>query len=200
MAIYKFSNVGGFGTYQRYNDFLAGNPAVILDNGAYFPLGEFTLASAQANVEFTNIPQIYTHLQIRGISRSTDSSAFTQTNLTINNVITNYTLHQLFGDGSSATAFALTGQASTLFECMTANTATANIYGVTILDILDYKSINKNKTFRILAGFDANGSGRLALSSGMTTTNTNAVTSIKLTPRFGNFAANSMFALYGVLA
>ena len=41
------------------------------DAGSMFPIGEFTLASAQANVEFTNIPQTYTHLQIRAISKNT---------------------------------------------------------------------------------------------------------------------------------
>jgi hypothetical protein len=149
-------------------------------------------------ITFSAIPSTYKHLQIRGISRSTDSSANTQTKLTINGVTTNYTLHQLFGDGSSATAFALTAQSSTLFEAMTADTATASIYGVTIIDILDYLSTDKYKTFRIMGGYDANGSGRLALSSGMTTTNTNAVTSVTLTPRFGNFKQYSSFALYGI--
>jgi len=155
-------------------------------------------AGGSSSIDFTSIPSTYKHLQIRGISRSTDSSAYTQTKLTINGVTTNYTLHQLFGDGSSATAFAATGQASTQYESMTADTASASIYGFTIIDILDYLSTDKYKTFRIMGGYDANGSGRLALSSGMTTTNTNAVTSVTLTPRFGNFKQYSSFALYGI--
>ncbi len=168
-------------------------------SGAYDALATVTVPSAgAASIEFAGIPTDYKHLQIRGISRSTDSSAYTQTKLTINGVTTNYTLHQLFGDGSSASAYALTGQASTQFEAMTADTATASIYGATIIDILDYQSVNKYKTFRILAGYDANGSGRLALSSGMTTTNTNAVTSVTLTPRFGNFKQHTTFSLYGI--
>jgi hypothetical protein len=166
---------------------------------SYESIQTFTVGSGgSASIDFTSIPSTYKHLQIRGISRSTDSANFTQTKLTINGVTTNYTLHQLFADGASATAFAQTGQASTLYECMTADTATANIFGVTILDILDYTSTDKNKTFRIFAGFDANGSGRMALSSGMTTTNTNAVTSVTLTPRFGNFKQHTQFALYGI--
>jgi hypothetical protein len=167
--------------------------------GSYESISTVTVGGGgAADVQFTSIPSTYKHLQVRGISRSTDSANFTQTKLTINGVTTNYTLHQLFGDGASATAFAATGQASTLYESMTADTATASIYGVTILDILDYTSTNKHKTFRIMAGYDANGSGRLALSSGMTTTNTNAVTSVTLTPRFGNFKQYTQFALYGI--
>jgi hypothetical protein len=167
--------------------------------GAYDALATITVPSAgAASIEFVGIPTDYKHLQIRGISRSTDSSNYTQTKLTINGVATNYTLHQLFGDGSSASAYGVTAQTSTMYESMTADTATASIYGVSIIDILDYQSVNKYKTFRILAGYDANGSGRLALTSGMTTTNTNAVTSVTLTPRFGNFKQYSQFALYGV--
>ena len=155
-------------------------------------------AGGLAAITFSTIPSTYKHLQIRGISRSTDSAAYTQTKLTINGVTTNYTLHQLFGDGASATAFAQTAQSSTQYESMTADTASASIYGVTIIDILDYLSTDKYKTFRIMGGYDANGSGRLALSSGMTTTNTNAITSVTLTPRFGNFKQYSSFALYGI--
>jgi hypothetical protein len=167
--------------------------------GAYDSLATVTVgATSVASITFTGIPSTYKHLQIRGIGRSTDSAAYTQTALTINGVTTNYTLHQLFADGGgTATAYATTAQASTLYESMTADTATASIYGVTIIDILDYQNTNKYKTFRILAGYDANGSGRMALTSGMTTTNTNAVTSITLTPRFGSFKQYSSFALYG---
>lgn len=176
---------------------LAGNPVIL--GGSYESIETITVgAGGAASVTFSSIATDWKHLQIRGISRSTDSAAYTQTKLTINGVTTNYTLHQLFADGSAASAYALTGQASTQFEAMTADTATASIYGVTIIDILDYQSTNKYKTFRILAGYDANGSGRLALSSGMTTTNTNAVTSVTLTPRFGNFKQYSSFALYGI--
>lgn len=181
------------------------NIAAITNSGAAAVLGDYesiattTVGSGgAANVTFSSIPSTYKHLQIRGISRSTDSAAYTQTQLTINGVTTNYTLHQLFGDGSAASAYGVTGQSSTQFESMTADTATASIYGVAIIDILDYQSTNKNKTFRIFAGYDANGSGRLALSSGMTTTNTNAVTSVTLTPRFGSFKQYSSFALYGI--
>lgn len=155
-------------------------------------------AGGSSSISFSSIPSTFKHLQVRGISRSTDSANYTQTQLTINGVTTNYTLHQLFGDGSAASAYGTTGQSSTQFESVSADTATASTYGATIIDILDYLDVNKYKTFRILAGFDANGSGRLALSSGMTTANTNAVTSVTLTPRFGNFKQHTQFALYGI--
>ena len=103
MAVYKFSNAGGFGNITRYNDFLAGNPAVIQDAGAYFPLGEFTLSSAQTTVTFSNIPQTYTHLQLRSIARGTATgTSGVDLYLTFNNNTTGYNGHQLYGDGASA--------------------------------------------------------------------------------------------------
>jgi hypothetical protein len=166
---------------------------------SYESIATVTVGSGgQSSITFSSIGTDWKHLQIRGISRSTDSAAYTQTQLTINGVTTNYTLHQLFGDGSAASAYGVTGQASTQFESMVADTATSGIYAATVIDILDYQNVNKYKTFRILAGYDANGSGRLALTSGMTTTNTNAVTSVTLTPRFGSFKQHTQFALYGI--
>ena len=167
---------------------------------SYESIATYTVgAGGQADITFSAIGTDWKHLQIRGISRSTDSSNYTQTQLTINGVTTNYTLHQLFTDGSATpSAYGVSGQASTQFESTTADTATASIYSASIIDVLDYQSVNKYKTFRILAGYDANGSGRMAFTSGMTTANTNAVTSIKLAPRFGNFKQHTQFALYGI--
>jgi len=176
--------------------FSVGTPA---STNSYESIATVTVGGGgAASIAFSSIGTTWKHLQIRGISRSTDSAAYTQTQLTINGVTTNYTLHQLFGDGSAASAYGVTGQSSTQFESMVADTASASIYAASVIDILDYQDTNKYKTFRILAGYDANGSGRLALSSGMTTTNTNAVTSVTLTPRFGNFKQYSQFALYGI--
>lgn len=157
-------------------------------------------AGGQSSITFSSIGTTWKHLQIRGISRSDDSAqAYSQTKLTINGVTTNYTLHQIEAQGAgSAGAYALTGQANTLFECTIADGSSANIYGATVIDILDYQDTNKYKTFRILAGYDANGSGRMGFTSGMTTANTNAVTSVTLAPRFGNFKQYTQFALYGI--
>jgi hypothetical protein len=92
VAIFRFSNAGGFGTYQRYNDFLAGNPAVVQDAGAMFPLGEFTLAEIGRAVEFTNIPQTYTHLQIRFTARTVSA------NTENGSLLCYFTLYQLHLD------------------------------------------------------------------------------------------------------
>jgi hypothetical protein len=68
----------------------------------------------------------------------------------------------------------------------------------TITDVLDYSSVNKNKTVRTLSGSDANGGGEVALWSGSWQNSSTAVSSITLINPSGNFLANSSFALYGI--
>ena len=202
MAIFKFSNAGGFGTFQRYNDFLAGNPAVIQDAGAYFPLGEFTLASAQASITFDNIPQTYKHLQIRGIARmNTTGNSWVRykiNNTDITNTDTtnaNYWRHEVRGNGTSA----VTESGGRNYAFLTIeSTNLSSTYNAFVFDLLDYTNSNINKTVRTLSGYDLNGSGLVHLNSSQFR-NTAAVTRIDLAPDVGSFAANSQFALYGIL-
>lgn len=203
--VYKFSNVGGFLTKNLYTSALAGNPAVVLDQGSMDPIGVFTLASAQANVEFTNIPQTYTHLQIRALaqtSRATfgvDSLRFQFNADTANN----YSWHHLRGDGSTTESAA--GSTLGYMEAQRIlGTTTGNSYGGFVMDILDYRNTNKFTTVRTIGGVDVNGTvggigGASVFASG-NWRNTNAVTSIKLYGDAASFTANSSFALYGIKA
>ena len=201
MAVFKFSNVGGFGTYQRYNDFLAGNPAVIPDKGSMYPLGVFTLSSGQNEIEFTNIPQTYTHLQVRGVV-NTNFGSVDNIYLRFNSdTAGNYSWHALNGNGSSASTASGTSTSSILISRI-AGTGT-NMSGF-VLDILDYRNTNKTKTTRSLSGFDNNGSGELWYWSGnWRKSPIEAVTSFKISAQWGGatqLIANSSFALYGVQA
>lgn len=200
MGLYKLSESGTFKTSRiLYKSLLMGNPAVVNDKGSVTPLSVFTLSSAQANVEFTNIPQTYKHLQIRVLSRD-DRAA------TVNSVIyrlngdtgSNYAYHILAGDGSNASAAAVTSSAFTYGMLQTSASTTSNIFTAAVIDILDYSNTNKNTTIRTLQGFDSNGGGGIRLNSGLWR-NTAAVTSFRLYPDgSANFIANSSFALYGI--
>jgi hypothetical protein len=80
----------------------------------------------------------------------------------------------------------------------TSNSAAANIFGVSIIDIFDYANTNKYKTVRTLTGADRNGAGLLRMWSS-NWRSLSAVTSITLyaqtTP---NISQYSSFALYGI--
>jgi hypothetical protein len=210
MAVYKFSNAGGFATYTRYNDFLAGNTAtpVITDDGSMFPIATFTLASTQATVEFTNIPQTYTHLQLRMLTRSSevssgqDSLAFRLNGDTGGS----YAWHYLQGNGASGAVGAGSNFNCGILGAQTSSGYAAGMFSVFVADFLDYRNTSKFKTVRSIGGNDTNGTGtepgHIRFSSSLWQ-NTNAITSIRIASG-GDFArslvTNSQFALYGVNA
>jgi len=80
---------------------------------------------------------------------------------------------------------------------VTAGSLAANIYAVSVIDILDYANTSKNKTIRALDGMDANGSGQVILNSGLWI-NTAAITSVTLQASASSFTTASHFALYGI--
>jgi hypothetical protein len=204
VAVFKFSNVSGFKNYQQYNDFLAGNPAVVQDAGAYFPLGEYTVPSAQSTITFSNIPQTYTHLQLRcsvQSSRATNTGDFFLVRFNSDSASNYYYGHNLQGDGASAIAYANGAGTGIYIERIVNFQESNSTFSPVITDILDYKSSNKNKVTRSLAGYDKNGGGQINFSSGLWYKTPEAITTITITlGSAGNFNVGSTFALYGVLA
>jgi hypothetical protein len=146
-------------------------------------------SGGSSTVTFSSIPSGYSHLQIRGISNATLSGGYLRFN---GDSGTNYATHYLNGNGSTASAGAVTS--STYIYGILNGSAT---YAASIVDILDYTNTNKYKTTRTLSGADENGSGYVNFTSGVWM-NTAAVTSITLSPQSGNFAQYSTFVLYGV--
>jgi hypothetical protein len=169
--------------------------------GSYESIATVTVGSGgAANVEFTSIPSGFEHLQIRAIARSTRASVDNVfVNMQINSDTgANYSYHDLYGDGSTVAAGAITSVTQNYIQRITASTAAASIFGTFVIDILDYKNTNKYKTLKSLGGFDLNGSGQIYLVSG-SWRNTNAITSLKFTSQAtGDFAQYSHFALYGI--
>jgi hypothetical protein len=166
-----------------------------------FPLQVVTVGAAGAtSVSFTNIPSTYTHLQIRGIVRSTTSGTSIGDNvdLRINSDSgSNYARHLLQGDGSTTATSTNTSGSLTRISVAPRAGVTSNTYTALICDILDYANTNKYKTLRTLSGVDANGSGIVFLISGLWMS-TSAVTSITILPEANSFTQYSQFAIYGV--
>jgi hypothetical protein len=114
----------------------------------------------------------------------------------------NYAYHILYGDGSSAAAY--NGSSTNVmrsYSVCSSSSSNTLIYGVGVIDILDYKNTNKYKTLRHLGGYDRNGAGELNLASGLWQSS-NALTSIKFTlsEATANYEVGSQFALYGIKA
>lgn len=156
-------------------------------------------SSGSSTITFSSIPSTYTHLQIRGISRSVSTSTggmWCKVYLNSDTTTSNYAAHVLKGDGSTAAAQGFSSSSLTQYCFYTAH-AGDNSWGNLVLDVLDYKNTNKYKTTRTLYGYDANGSGTVGSGSELWM-NTNAVTSITIDNTGSNFAQYSTFALYGV--
>jgi hypothetical protein len=160
---------------------------------------------SSATITFSSIPSTYKHLQIRGIGRATFTAFVGDVGYTIrfnSDSSSVYTRHRLIGDGSSATtgANANISSAYSLNGAVTSASSNTTIYGVSIIDIIDYADTSKFKTVRILSGSDGNVSNpnyAVSLNSSLWRS-TSAITSIEITADGGNFATNSQFALYGI--
>jgi hypothetical protein len=164
-------------------------------DGAYDSLATVTVGSGgAASVTFAGIPNTYKHLQIRALLKTTTATGgSSSTGVTVNgNAMARY--HYLYGDGSTVLAGSVAGSGVN----NTANANLTSIFSVMILDVLDYANTSKNKTFRALGGYDANGSGELALYSNLYLNNTDAITSLQFSLSAGSYAQYSQFTLYGV--
>ena len=155
-------------------------------------------SGGQANIDFTSIASTYKHLQVRWLARNNQSAPDDTLAIQFNgDTASNYALHLLYGDGSSTGAVGLSNRSEILVGYQTSNSASANQFGVGILDILDYANTNKFKTVRNLGGDDRNGGGTVALASGLWRS-TSAITSIKFFSGGASFQQHSQFALYGI--
>lgn len=161
---------------------------------AFEAIASTTLGST-GTVTFSSIPDTYKHLQLRVYARA--SGGFLATNLQMrlnNDSNTNYAEHRLIGDSSVVSA--TSGVASTIFTAgrISGSTATSNIFGCSIIDILDYASTNKYKTVRAIGGNDRNGSGEIVFCSNLWLS-TSAVTQLDVVT---SCISGSVFSLYGL--
>jgi hypothetical protein len=167
-------------------------------SGAYDSIATTTVgAGGTASITFSSIPSTYTHLQIRALVKHVDSPAYGACLNFNSDTSSNYSFHYLLGNGSAASAGASANDTTAVLSQTPGSGAGSNIFGVFVIDILDYKDTNKYKTVRSLGGYDANGSGIVNLYSG-SWRSTSAVTSISLTTNNDNWVQYSSFALYGI--
>jgi hypothetical protein len=171
-------------------------------DGAYDALATVTVPSGGlATITFAAIPNTYKHLQIRLIARSNESgNSADSLRLQFNSdTAANYSRHRLYG--YSGTAYAGGASSTTFMQCADYpyGGTTANTFGGAVIDLLDYANTSKFKTMRALGGNETNDGTSSALSfySG-SWRNTNAITSITITPGGGSLVQHSQFTLYGI--
>lgn len=164
---------------------------------SYDSIATQTLGSSTATVTFSSIPATYKHLQIRVLTRSTfNQNTGDQVLVQVNGVTgSSYAYHYIGGNGSSIDVNGFGTQTSMGLGYAPNDGTTADTFGAFIIDVPDYASTSKNKTFRAFGGYDSNGQGTLRVQSGLFV-NTSAITSISLSQN--TFKTGSVFALYGI--
>jgi hypothetical protein len=167
------------------------------------PLQIVTVGSTgTSSITFSNIPNTYKHLQIRMLTKSDAGGTTGNDNIYIrynSDTGSNYSWHYLAGSGSAASNGG-SPNSSWLLSGKLGNSNVANIFGVSIVDILDYSNTNKYKTQKALSGIELNGvqNSNMYFSSG-SWRNNNAITSITIiNGDVTNWVQNSQFALYGI--
>jgi hypothetical protein len=167
-------------------------------SGAYDSIATTTVVQVeQHTITFSSIPSYLYPFAIRIFAQSARANAIDYFNMRVNSDTgSNYYAHLLYGNGTSASAYATGTDTKLDFSQWVASSATS-VFGTAVIDVLDYANTNKNKTVRCLNGYDANGSGITQLASGLWT-NTSAITSLSFYFSNANVAQYSSFALYGI--
>jgi hypothetical protein len=160
-------------------------------------------AGGSASASFTSIPSTYKHLQLRWIGRASQANTGLGVYMRINgNTGSNYARHWLRGNGSAASSAAATSASQIDIGGVPGASSPSGIFGVGIIDILDYTNTNKYKTIRSLQGTNQNTTAddNVFFASGFMFANTNAVTQIDVIADSSSpgFVQYSQFALYGI--
>jgi len=168
--------------------------------GSFYSIATVTPTSG-STVSFTSIPSTYKSLQIR-IAVITASTANPSLDITYNSDSgSNYTLHQLRGNGTDAAALGSAPRANISLSNYSGMTATYP--NVAIMDIQDYASTTKYKTAKAFYGQNLNSGtiyNNVILLSGLWMS-TAAIDSITFTVSGGglaSFASGTSIALYGI--
>jgi hypothetical protein len=163
---------------------------------AYSSIFSVTLGSGFGTYIIGNIPQNYTHLQLRVMSRNAGSSvanSYLNFNYDGGN---NYSFHWLAGNGSTPSSNNVVGGTGMWTYDAPGTSTTTNCWNVGITDILDYTNTSKFKTIRTLSGYDASGSGIVDVYSGVWNSFA-PVSSISFITA-GNFLTGTTIGIYGI--
>jgi len=178
--------------------------SLALENNFMEPIASVLVGASTSNtIEFADIPQGYKHLQIRGISKTTRSGGVNYANdFTINfnsDYSSNYSAHGVYSFGGIY-AYGIADYNTIFFQSAAADGdgVIPNIFGASVIDILDYSNTNKFKTAKGLSGTltTADYADILGINSG-NWRSFNPIENIQIKASF-NFKQNTRFSLYGI--
>lgn len=163
-----------------------------------------SVTSATQPITFSTIPQTFTHLQLRGIARSSRNSYINNLHLMFNTSGPSYIDQNILiyntqlNTGTNGNDFS---GLKTDYIYMPTSQYSANIFGGYVFDIYDYTNTNKNKVIHVIGGACDGGANTFAGFGSKTMVSTAAVSTITLTQSgTTDFEQYSHWALYGIKA
>jgi hypothetical protein len=151
-----------------------------------------------ANIDFTGIPSTYTDLLVKYSIRDSNNSTSQNINLTFNNAGgTAYSEKLLYGSGSAAQSFSSSSAANINFQYATGALATASTFSNGEIYIPNYAG-STAKSVSIDSVIENNATATaMGLTAGLSS-NTAAITSVKLASPSGTLQQYSTAYLYGI--
>lgn len=167
----------------------------------YEAIATVTVTGATAaDIEFTSIPATYTDLVVK-LSGRTNRTGDTNADIgiTFNGNTANYSLRDLYGNGSAAGSRLNPVATSSIADIFaTAVNSTANTFSNFEMYIPNYAG-STNKSVSIDTTNETNATGNWSLLVAGLWSNTSAITSIKFTPlNSDSFVQYSTATLYGI--
>jgi hypothetical protein len=145
-----------------------------------------------ASIDFTNIPTIYTDLEILVSGRTTGSG--NGINITFNGNTSGYTNTAMQGNGSVVSSYSNYNRNAGMFGY---SGDVANSFGSTKIYIPNYAG-SRNKAYSVDAVSESNSTtAYMNIVNGLWS-NTSAITSISLSPMDGTLIQHSTAYLYGI--
>jgi hypothetical protein len=169
--------------------------------GSYDLIESVVLTSTTASVTFSGLAayaSTYKHLQLRMVARTNRGATGDDLSIQFNgDTGSNYTWHNLSGNGSSVTSNAIAISNTWMGNYgLAGGSTTSDVFSAQVTDILDPFAA-KNKTIRSLSGMASN-NNVIDLTSGFWN-NTASLTEIRVFLRLGtSYVSGSRFSLYGL--
>ena len=185
----------------KYRSMLAGNNAFV--PSSFESIATFTATGGETTFEFTSIPSTYVALQIRLITKDTNTGANGGMILPMffNGATSGYAHHAVRGDGTAvASEQSSSVTYAYVYEATNRTTSGGTLFNAAIINILDYASTTKTKTYSYISGGDNNANTqdfRVTWGSG-SWSGTAAITAIKFNANITAFYAGTKIALYGI--
>jgi hypothetical protein len=164
----------------------------------YTPIATTTVTGSPATVSFTSISGSYTDLVMIASARGSFADALGIMQIRFNNDSgSNYSMTQLYGNGSSAFSARVSNQTSFGLEYTTGSNAGAGVFAPVIMNLMNYSNTTTFKT----GLFRTNNPEERTVAQVGLYRSTSAINRIDITEVLGTtWAVGSTFTLYGIAA